>query len=175
MPKDINLKIEPPVGPIPPGRGFYQLDEEILFVQIGLFLNRRKFYSYLETDNLLLDIDSNGRLIFIELDLPRRKWNKLSSLKAPKVVESADIKWFDFRDKIPQPKILSNDNKNILKLEFTENPNPLFYRLAEKIIIEANQLKSLSSIWIVDILNDFAGHEIGAYRKTKRLHNSYFI
>ena len=69
MLEKINLKIETPAGPIPSGRGFYQLDEEILFVQIGLFLNSRKFFSYLETDNLLLDIDRNGRLIFIELDL----------------------------------------------------------------------------------------------------------
>jgi len=175
MIENINLKIEPPVGPIPSGRGFYQLDEEILFVQIGLFLNSRRFYSYLESDNLLLDIDTNGRLIFIELDLSRRKWHTVAELTSPKVVEPADIRWFNFRDRIIQPKIFTNYRKDILKCHFRENSNPLFYHLADKIIVETNQLKSLSAIWIVDIVDDFAGHEIGAFRKTKRLDNSYFI
>lgn len=174
MLKKINLKIEPPAGPIPSGRGFYQMDEEILFVQIGLYLNSRKFYSYLESENLLLDIDRNGRLIFIELDLPRRRWIIKKELKAPRIIEPADIKWYNFRNKINPPKIITNIKKNMLKLEFSDNTNPLFYHLADKVILETNEEKFLSAIWILDIIEDFGGREIGAYRKSNRLNNSYF-
>jgi hypothetical protein len=175
MLEKINLKIETPAGPIPSGRGFYQLDEEILFVQIGLFLNSRKFYSYLETDNLLLDIDQNGRLIFIELDLSRRSWIVYQNLRIPKIIEPADIQWYNFRDKINPPKIITNNKKNIMKIEFSANSNPLYYHLADKVIVESNELKILTAFWVVDIIDDFAGHEIRDFRKKKRLDKSYFI
>jgi hypothetical protein len=175
MLEKINLKIETPAGPIPSGRGFYQLDEEILFVQIGLFLNSRKFFSYLETDNLLLDIDRNGRLIFIELDLSRRRWVVERNLKAPKIVEPADIRWYNFRDEITPPKIITNNKKNVLKLEFSANLMPLYYHLADRVIVESTESKILTALWIVDIIDDFAGHEIGEFRKKKRLEKSYFI
>lgn len=174
MLKKINLKIEPPAGPIPSGRGFYQMDEEILFVQIGLYRDSRKFFSYLESEGLLLDIDRNGRLIFIELNMPRRRWKIKKELTIPKIVEPADIKWYNFRDKIYPPKIITNDKKNVLKLEFTNNTNPLFYHLADKVILETNSEKFLSAIWIEDIIEDFGGREIGSYRKSNRLDNSYF-
>jgi hypothetical protein len=175
MLKNINLKIESPAGPIPSGRGFYQLDEEILFVQIGLFLNKRKFYSYLESENLLLDIDRNGRLIFIELDLTRRRWIVYKKLTVPKIVEPADIRWYNFRDKISSPKIITNSKNDILKMEFSGNSKPLYYHLADKIIVETTESKNLTAIWIVDIIDDFAGNEIGEFRKKKRLDNSYYI
>ena len=54
----INLKINSPTGPLRAGRGFYQLEDEALFVQIGLFTEKRHFFNYLENDRLLFDINA---------------------------------------------------------------------------------------------------------------------
>ena len=41
----IQLRIDTPTGPIKSGRGFYQLDEESLFIQIGLFTEKKHFFN----------------------------------------------------------------------------------------------------------------------------------
>ncbi len=40
---EIQLRIDTPTGPTKAGRGFYQLDEESLFVQIGQFTESKHF------------------------------------------------------------------------------------------------------------------------------------
>ena len=84
----IKLRISTPTEPIPPGRGFYQLEEDSLYVQIGLFSRDRRFFSYLESKNTRLDFDREGRLIFIEVDLPRRQWPVDLQLTRPVVAEA---------------------------------------------------------------------------------------
>ncbi len=61
----IQLRIDTPTGPTKSGRGFYQLDEESLFVQIGLFTEKKHFFNYLENEIVLFDLDRTGQLIFI--------------------------------------------------------------------------------------------------------------
>ena len=48
------LKISAPIEPIPPGRGFYQLEEDSLLVQVGVFDRRRRFFSYLQSEHVCL-------------------------------------------------------------------------------------------------------------------------
>lgn len=170
----ISLNISTPTEPIRPGRGFYQLEEDILFIQIGQFSFRRRFFSYLEATNCWLDFDREGRLIFIELNTPQKQWETVPDLLPPHVVEPADIRFLDFREKIVSPRIYTNPKQNLVKIKFGENDGGMFYYLGEDVIAETDQNQNLSAVWVNKITTDFAGREIRKYRKKNRLVKSYF-
>ncbi len=164
----IKLRISTPTEPIPPGRGFYQLEEDSLYVQIGLFSMDRRFFSYLESTNTRLDFDREGRLIFIEVDLPRRQWPLDHRLTRPVVAEAADIRWLDFRRAISDPSLAANTNRTTLALRFDAAAPTQNYYLSESVILQANNRHELCAILIDDIADDLAGHEIAAFRKDCR-------
>ena len=173
--KQIQLKISTPSEPIRPGRGFYQLEEDALFVQVSLFTERKHFFNYLENEKLQFDLDREGNLIFIEVDYPRRHWEIDEKLKAPARAEAAEIKWLHFREELPDAKFLTNQNKSILKLEFSKSKSPLFYYLADSVIAETDKNNHLTAIWVTEITDDFAGKEIAEFRQEHRIAKSYFL
>ena len=175
MPDIIKLKIDTPTGPIKAGRGFYQLEEEALFVQVGIFSEKKHFFNFLENDTVQLDLDREGQLIFIELDQSRRHWQVDEHLKPPKRAEAADIKWLHFRESLPPCQIFTNKNKSSVKLSFHEHKNPFYYYLGDAIIVETDGDNNLNALWITDITDDFAGKEIACFRKKSRIEKSYFI
>jgi hypothetical protein len=169
MPLDrLKLRISTLTEPILAGQGFYQLEEDALYVQIGPFTKERRFFSYLESEHVRFDLDRQGRLIFIEVNVPRRLWRTESSIKPPTVVEPADIRWLDFRDRIKDPLLVCNPKRSHLFLRFAKIEKPRNYYLAETVIAEVNDNDELAGIWITDIIDDLAGQQIGAFRKRLR-------
>ncbi len=161
----ITLRISTPTEPTPPGRGFYQLEEDALFVQIGAFSRDRKFFSYLESDHLRLDLDRQGRLIFIEVNLPRRRWTKNVDLTMPDNPQLADIRWLDFRQPIAEPVFLCNRNQTRLLIQFAAKPATRSFLVGDRVILEADADNHLASIWVDGIEDDLAGREISTFRK----------
>ena len=172
--ESISLNISTPTEPIMPGRGFYQLEEDSLFVQVGSFTKRRRFYSYLESASVLLDFDQHGRLIFVEVGVPRRQWDVEQSLIPPQIVEPADIRWLNFRNSLNKPTLLANESKTALKLRFRDTDNPLNFYLAQSVIVQTDPEYRLSALWFIDIADDLAGREISKFRKDLRAKQSYF-
>ena len=166
--KSLTLKISTPTEPILPGRGFYQLEEDALYVQVGLFNNERKFFSYLESDTVRFDLDRHGRVIFIELDKPRRQWPVDESLTLPEVAEPADIRWLNFREVITSPKLTTNKRRTLVRMVFTNEAPVKCYYLSENVLIEVDREGLLVSVWVDDIVDDLAGQEIAWFRKTLR-------
>ncbi len=202
--RDVKLRISTPTEPIIPGRGFYQLEEDSLYVQIGLFTAKRHFFSYLEGEKIRFDLDRTGRLIFFELALPRRRWTVDQTLTPPDVIEPADIRWLNFRSTIPDPTLTANANKTIIRLTFLHNepshdtivsnetessrdtepsrdtetlsePDTVRnYYLAEQVVVSVDAHDRLVAIWVCNIIDDLAGQEIGSFRKSIRSNESFF-
>ncbi len=172
--KSPRLSISTPTEPILPGRGFYQLEEETLYVQIGPFHDHRKFFSYLDSNNVSLQLDRTGRLIFLSVGIPKRRWKIAPSLTPPKIVEPADIRWLDFREQIEEPALLTNKPKSVIKLEFSQIENPLNYFVAGAVVAQVDSEGQLAALWVTEIVDDLAGREIGAFRKQLRLDGSYY-
>jgi len=170
----LRLRISTPTEPIPPGRGFYQLEEDALYVQIGLFSARRHFYSFLENDLLRLDLDKTGRLIFFEVSLPRRRWPVEEYLTPPTVIEPADIRWLEFRDRIPETTLATNKRQGLLRIGLSDQEAVRNYYLAKDVIVQVDQLDRAVAFWVTDIVDDLAGQEIGAFRKKNRSNDSFF-
>ena len=166
--KFIKLNIETPIEPIPPGRGFYQLEEETLFIQIGAFSSHRRFYSFLESENVSLDFDRTGRLIFAEVRLSRRNWPVSSQLHIPKIAEPADVRWLNFRDTIKEPTIATTPDKNILVVQFSNDKPTGNYYLADTVILQVNENKSPVALWVESIQDDLAGMAMASFRKKVR-------
>lgn len=167
---NIRLLVSTPTEPIPSGRGFYQQDESTLFVQIGAFSKKQRFFSYLESPHVHFDINRQGKLMFIEISVPRHQWQKKEKLHPPLIVEPADIHWLNFRERIKEPKPLTNVGKTVIELQFDTHQKVLNYYLADSVIAQVDSNNKLTSIWVTDIVDDFAGKKIRAFRKN--IHNN---
>jgi len=170
----IKLSIATPSEPILPGRGFYQVEEDTLHVQVGPFSHNRRFFSWIESPNVRLDFDRQGRLIFIELATARRHWQTDPALTPPDICEPADIRWLDFRESVTEPVTVANPERNLVCISFKENGTPLNYHLADSLVCQVDRNYNLTSIWINDIVTDRAGKRIRAFRKKSRHNKSYY-
>ncbi len=162
------LLIAPPTGQITPGRGFYQLEEEALYVQIGAFMGNRHFFSYLESELLRLEFDKDGCLMFIEFNHSRRHWPVDQQFAVPEPTHAADLRWLDFRKPIAEPKVSTNKIKSAISWQFTADPASEFLRIAEHVLAGITPERTLASLWVSNIEDDLAGQEIAAFRESLR-------
>jgi len=161
----ILLKLKAPTGETLPGRGFYQLEEDALYVPVGEHNSERRFFSYLESKRVRFDIDRSGGLMLIEVDFARRRWAVDDSLKAPLIIEPADIRWLDFRQKMPDPELITNPQRSLLLIQFAPNQSSRWYSLAEDVLIQIDSNCHLNALMITTIEDDLAGRQIAAFRK----------
>ena len=166
--EQISLKIDTPTGDTVPGRGFYQLEEDSLYVQVGEYRDNRGFFNFLESNTVRFDIDKSGRLLLIEVTLPRRRWEVDSELTAPTIAESADIRWLDFRARLPEPKLVTNPKQTALLIQFAPDGSWRWFQLAEAVLIQADRNHCLTAVMITDIEDDLAGRQIAAFRHQTR-------
>ena len=163
--KAIRLKIEAPTGEVAPGRGFYQLEEDSLYVQIGVFGSGRSFFNYLESDGVRFDINKFGRLTLIEVPVARRHWAVDSNLAIPTIAEPADVRWLDFRTPISEPELITSPRRDRLLVRFSPNGAPNWYRLADSVFLKADRNNHLSAVMVTAIEDDLAGQQIAAFRR----------
>ncbi|MEW5993828.1 MAG: hypothetical protein AB1744_05465 [Candidatus Zixiibacteriota bacterium] len=164
----LKVRISTPTEPILPGRGFYQLEEESLYVQVGPFSKERRFYSYIESETVRFDFDRKGRLIFIEVAIPRRHWPADADIAPPAVVEPADIRWLGFREQVGDPAITTSRDRSVVQLSFGDSTTLRNYYLAESVVAQITDNNCLAAVWITDIIDDLAGQEIASFRKKLR-------
>jgi hypothetical protein len=163
----IKVRVLTPTERLLPGRGFYQVDDDTLFVQIGPFKRSRQFFSYLESESVRLDIDREGRPIFIEIGLPRRHWQVLPDFEIPPAAETADIRFTDFRKTISVPTLLAPPDRRSLLIRFDRPGRSRCYRLADSVIAQVSDDGGLMAVWVMDIVDDFAGQQLAAFRKSQ--------
>ncbi len=150
---------------IPSGRGFYQLEEESLYLPVEYPRNQKRFYSYLDSKNLSLHFDRAGRLIFIEVNIPRRRWNVKDNFIAPETAKPNEIRFQDFRKPMVDPEVFCNGNKSNLLILFGNQPARHNIYLAQNQIAQITSSGFLTAIWVTDIIDDMAGREIAAWRR----------
>ncbi len=168
----VRLKITTPAELFVSGRGFYQLEESALYVQIARPSTDSRFFSYLEAPDLRLDFDRAGRLLFIEVSAGRHTWQVDEHMTLPTSLGYADIRWLDFRSQIPPPSLLTNRERTTLLIRFDDQPISHSYALADTVIVQTTEDSCLARIIITDIKDDLAGQDIAAFRKANRPDNA---
>lgn len=161
------IRIASPAGSVPFGRGFYQLEEEILYLPVEYQAERSKFFSFIESDTVSMQFNRDGRLIFIELTLPRRHWIIRHEVCFPRVAGEGDIRWLDFRERMSNPIISCDRFQQNVHIEFSSViPASAFY-LAKNLIAQISADDFLVGIWATDFVEDLAGREFATWRKRR--------
>jgi len=158
----IKVSVKPPPQPPPVCRGFYQVEEDSLY--IALYPDG-DFFSFLDSPTIKIDIDRQGSLLFIHILTPRRNWKRRRRLHPPVGLEWADIRFRAFREKIPEVKLETDSKISWLHIIFYDHAETSAYRLADNLICEVTPDSSLASIWLTEIYDDRAAREMAAWRK----------
>jgi len=164
----LKLRISPPTGSILPGRGFYQLEEDSLYVQIAPFSSSYRFFSYLESEHVRFDLDREGRLLFVEVSCPRRQWRVIEDINCPSHPQEANVRWLNFRSQMTDPELITDRSRTALVVRFAPAAATKTYRVAESVLLEVSNDSTLAAVWITDIVDDLAGQHIAAYRRKFR-------
>lgn len=159
------LKIDAPVGKANPGRGFYQLEDDLLYVQVGDFTPERRFFNYLESDPVRFHIDRLGRLMLVEVTSPRRQWTVASDLTVPGIGERADVHFLDFRERIAEPELLTDPDRSILLVRFAHAQSWHWYVIADSVLIQTDGDNRMTALMVSEIEDDLAGRQIAFFRK----------
>lgn len=162
------VRVDAPIGELPPGRGFYQVEEDSLYVQVGPADLSRKPFSYLENKLLRLDVDRIGRLMLIEVSLSERQWKVVDSVSPPRIAEPADIRWLGFRANLPEPQIKTNAARDHLLIEFNGSSSFNWYTVAESVFVQVDASNVVTAILVSGIVRDMAGQSIARFRQAIR-------
>ncbi len=169
--EQLKLKIEPSTREILPGRGFYQIDEDTLYVQIAQFDLEHRYFSQIKSEVVRLDLDRHGRLLFVEVSKPRTEWPAQKNMPKHGKLTSAEVKWLDFRTEINDPEIITNKDASEICLVFADKRDKKTIQLADSVVISISAENCLNRIWVSDIEDDNGGHKMAKYRKLCRGEN----
>jgi hypothetical protein len=160
------VRVEPFPYPLLAGGAFYQLEEDALYVQVGA--PEQRFFSYIESDGVRLDMDREGRLLFIEVAIPRRRWWISDTIEWPDQSFPADMRWLNFRSEIATPSLFTNRKRNMLAIRFSPNDAVSCWALSHAVVSLVDAGGAVAQLLIRDIVDDVAGQEIAAFRRTHR-------
>jgi hypothetical protein len=152
--------------PVTPGisSGFYQAEEEALSTPIIHDNPRPRFYSALDAEGVSLQCDNKGRLIFVQVRKPRRLWigaKGVSSAPSP----AADIRFLDFRCRIPEPEYLCDRQKNALLIKFGEVSSSDSFRIGDNVVALIHRKSALRGLFIDCLNSDRAGKALAKWRR----------
>ncbi len=160
-----------PDAGIPRARGFYQLEEDTLYFPVETGGSRSRYFSFLDSEFVSLQLDRDGRLIFVEITLPRRRWQVEPNLVHPERSVPADIRFLDFRENFGEPEILCDIDFQTVYIKFNSRPARLTYRLADNILVQVDTHDHVTALWLTGIADDRAGKNISAWRKALRINS----
>jgi len=165
MSSSLKVSIATPIQPIPYGCGFYQTEEEALYVQLGGIFGSQRFFSFIDSSISRFDLDRQGRLLFFELACPKRRWQIVKEIMIPEVVEAADIRWLNFRKKIKEPELFAVKNYSKLLIKLSDEDPVNNYYLSHSIILQVSKSSLATRILINEIIDDTAGKKIAEFRR----------
>lgn len=167
LPKNIAVAIKAPVAFPPASRGFYQVEEEVLYVPV---YPSGEFFSYLDSPQLQIDIDRIGRLLFMHVLVPRRRWRIDRNIRIPAGADEADIRFLDFRSRLPDASLLSDADRSILRVRFQTVRSATHHRMADHLIVDLAPDNTIASIWVTAIDDDRAACGMAAWRARAKEH-----
>lgn len=150
---------------IPVGRGFYDNYEGVLNFAVKA---RGKFHSYIQSDNLSIDISKSGGLLNIEVVVPKEKWEEEKNLKPPSDAPLGRIKFLDFRLNINGESYLTNEARDLLYIRFSKENHIETYEIAENLYVDVNVVSELAGLWLLNVVDDYGFKNEMAFRRSKQ-------
>ncbi|MEZ5358630.1 MAG: hypothetical protein R3F48_07325 [Candidatus Zixiibacteriota bacterium] len=178
-PGGIQVRIKTPAEIKIFGRGFYQVEEDCLYIPL---FPAGTFYSFVDAEEkgatskssknnrirISLDIDREGRLLFIKVATPRRFWTRDDDMNPPTPIEWADLRVLTFRAQVNAAAIVYAAHKSCIHLRLDDKNIAHTYNIAENIIAGTSLDNYLVSLWISNIEDDRAAQLMAHWRKELR-------
>ncbi len=143
-------------------RGFYQVEEETLYVPI---LPAGRFYSYLDSAELSIDADKSGLPLFFQLHVPRKNWQVRDPLPVPGDPTFAAVHFISFRDTLPASSVMCDRDGSTVRITFFDDGRLTPIAVSDNLIFEITADNYLASIWISGIEDDRAARQMASWRK----------
>lgn len=144
-------------------RAFYQMEERYLIVAIH---PAGRFYSYLDSPQLHLDIDKRGSLLSIQILVPRNDWIVNKQLNVPETNSYSDLRFAGFRQSLPEAVIETDTKKGIVHIIFSDHSaEKQTYSITDQLYVDIYQSEILAGFWILKVIDDRASLKLAEWRK----------
>jgi len=157
----VKIIVTTPADQQPICRGFYQVEEDSLYVP---FYPGGSFFSFLDSPQVAFDVDRTGRLLFIQVHVPRHGWITRDNLVPPATKEAAEMHLRGFREKLPAARLETPPDRSWLRIVFADDSATRPCIIAENLICEILDRRSLAAVWIMSIEDDRAARGMAAWR-----------
>jgi hypothetical protein len=157
----VKVIVTTPADYQPVCRGFYQVEEDSLYVP---FYPGGSFFSFLDSPQVAFDIDRTGRLLFIQVHVPRHGWLTRDDLVPPVTKEAAELHLRGFREKLPAARLETPPDRSWLRIVFADDSTARPCIIAENLICEILDRRSLAAVWVMSIEDDRAARGMAAWR-----------
>lgn len=86
-------------------------------------------------------------------------------MKIPDAEKTIDLKFVDFRDRLPEAIIETSPKGNILHVSFAESQLKEICKLTEELLVEIGEDSTLAGFWILNINEDRAAKSLAEWRR----------
>lgn len=139
---------------------FYDQETDILSVNVLPF---EPYDSFVESDEVRIDTDRNGRPVFVEIFRPWDKWKIDPELSLPKADFKGAVNFGDTLRRFPSGEIFADRDRKTVCVKFLARRGDQVIRLADNILAETAD-GFLVALWLTGIQLDFAGRKQSQWR-----------
>ncbi len=139
---------------------FYDQETDKLFVNILPF---EPYDSYVESDDVRIDTDQDGRPVFIEVSRPWNQWRIDPDFSLPTADFDGAVNLRETLRRFPSGEIIADRCRETVYLKFLARQGDRVIRLAENMLAETAE-GFLVGFWLAGVQPDFAGRKQNLWR-----------
>jgi len=141
-----------PCKDLPCVAAFYDLENDTLSVNILPF---EPYDSFLESDDIRIDTDEQGRPVFIEATCSRNEWRIEPDFSVPTAEMDGTLRFRETRRRFSPGELYTDQRRENVCLRFLARPGHQVIRLAPNLLAEVAE-GFLVALWVLGVELDFA-------------------
>ena len=158
----IQLKTSEIARPFP-FRAFYDSTGDTLSVGIK---QKGKFGISIEADDISFDLTKDGKLLNIDVWIPRKNWTVDKAIHPPEEIEKASVVFVSKKVQTEPIAYVTDPKKTLLCIRFASERVSRFITPATSLIFELNAKDQLIGLWITQIEEDINFQKESEWRRS---------
>jgi hypothetical protein len=145
--------------------GFYHPDEERLVVSIDRAGN---FASFADGDKVCFDLDKDGHVLGITVEVLREDWEVAADLLAPRIGIPATVRFLDAPVQLGHVRLYTDPDYTILRIVLSELKPVHILEPCEGLLFEVGELGELLSVWVLEMQEDYGSRRERKWRTSRK-------
>ena len=133
-------------------RGFYHADEDRLEVRTD---RAGTFASFVDGEGVSFDLDRDGHLLGITVEVARDHWQVAPDLLAPRVGIPATVRIQNAPVHLGSVRLLTDPDYVLLRIELSPAERVHVVEACEGLLMEIGEGSELLAVWVLHIEDDF--------------------